>query len=52
MRNQVLRALLIAALLLAWEAAVRVFAIPAYLLPPPSAVLTGLVRGFGSGVYA
>ena len=31
--------LTVAALLLTWEAAVRLFAIPAFLLPPPSAVL-------------
>ena len=47
----VLRLLLIAVLLLLWEGAVRWFQLPAYLLPPPSAVFMGLVRGIASGVY-
>ena len=46
-----LRILLMVALVAIWEAAVRGFALPAYLLPPPSAVFMGLVRGFASGVY-
>ncbi len=46
-----LRLLLIAALLLAWEGAVRLFELPSYVLPPPSAVAMGLVRGIASGVY-
>ncbi len=49
--NAVLRLLLMAALLVVWEAAVRVLQLPAYLLPPPSAVFMGLVRGFASGIY-
>lgn len=46
-----LRVLLMVALLLLWEGAVRGLKLPAYLLPPPSAVFMGLVRGFASGVY-
>lgn len=46
-----LRLLLMAGLVLAWEAVVRGFRIPPFLLPAPSAVFMGLVRGFGSGVY-
>jgi len=34
------------ALLLVWEAAVRIGQVPAYLLPPPSAVATRLVADF------
>ena len=49
--NAALRLLLMAALLLVWEGAVRALAIPAYLLPAPSAVFMGLVRGFASGIY-
>lgn len=46
-----LRLALIAVLILLWEAAVRLLAIPNYILPPPSAVTMGLVRGIMSGVY-
>ena len=46
-----LRLLLIAALLGVWEFAVWFFALPGYLLPPPSKVFMGLVRGIASGVY-
>ncbi len=49
--NALLRILLMVGILVVWEAAVRVFALPAYLLPPPSAVFAGLVRGFASGIY-
>ncbi len=38
----------IAALLLAWEALVRLAQIPHYTLPPPSLVATTLVANFGS----
>ena len=50
-RNAALRVLLIAGLLLVWEAAVRALSVPAYILPAPSGVFMGLWRGFGSGVY-
>jgi NitT/TauT family transport system permease protein len=36
-------AALIAALLLAWEAACRLFGVPVYFLPPPSAITVALV---------
>ncbi len=45
------RLLLMAALLGLWEAAARLLAIPAYILPPPSAVGVGLYRGFRSGIF-
>ena len=45
------RLLLMAALLGLWEAAARLLAIPAYILPPPSAVAVGLYRGFRSGIF-
>lgn len=51
MRQQLLRVLLMLALLALWEGAVRAFAVPGYLLPPPSAVAVGLYRGFASGLY-
>ena len=34
-----------------WEAVVRVFAIPIFILPPPSQVALALWRGIASGVY-
>lgn len=46
-----LRPLFIVALLLVWEAAVRLFAIPAFLLPAPSAIFMALYRGISSGLY-
>ncbi len=51
MRNASLRLLLMAALLAIWEGAVWALAIPPYLLPAPSKVFMGLVRGFASGLY-
>ncbi len=47
----VLRILLIAAFLLVWEAIVRGFGIPAYILPPPSNIAVALYRGFASTLY-
>ncbi|MCW3477173.1 ABC transporter permease [Limobrevibacterium gyesilva] len=49
--NALLRLLLMAALLAVWEAGVRLLHVPIYLLPPPSAVFTGLYRGIASGLY-
>ena len=46
-----LRLAMIAVLLGIWEAAVRLLHVPAFILPPPSAVFMGLVRGIASGVY-
>jgi NitT/TauT family transport system permease protein len=34
-----------------WEGVVRVFGIPGFILPPPSAVAQALWRGFASGLY-
>ncbi len=34
-----------------WEAVVRAFAIPIFILPPPSQVAMALYRGIASGVY-
>jgi len=34
-----------------WESVVRVFAIPIFILPPPSQVALALWRGIASGVY-
>ena len=39
----------LALLILVWWAAVKVFAIPDYVLPPPSAVYEALVSGFANG---
>jgi NitT/TauT family transport system permease protein len=50
-RNVALSLLLLAASLLAWEAVVRVFAVQAFILPPPSQVVMALYRGFASGLY-
>jgi NitT/TauT family transport system permease protein len=43
--------LLLAALLLAWEAACRLLAVPRLVLPPPSAVGLSLWQGFASGYF-
>jgi NitT/TauT family transport system permease protein len=43
--------LLLAALLLAWEAACRTLAIPALVLPPPSAIAHALWQGLASGYF-
>jgi NitT/TauT family transport system permease protein len=46
-----LRLIIVALFLLAWEAAVRILAVPAYILPPPSNVAMALYRGFASTLY-
>ncbi len=46
-----LRLLLLLVSLLLWEGAVRLFAVPAFILPPPSRVVMALYRGGVSGVY-
>jgi NitT/TauT family transport system permease protein len=51
LRNRMLSILLLAAILGLWEAAVRLLAIPSFVLPPPSAVAMGLWRGFSTGLY-
>lgn len=50
-RNATLRIVLMILSLLIWEAVVRLFAIPVYILPAPSAVLMALYRGIVSMVY-
>jgi NitT/TauT family transport system permease protein len=50
-RNFTLRLLLIVALLLVWEGAVRLFEIPAFILPTPSNVFIAMYRGFASALY-
>ncbi len=50
-KNFVLRLLLIAAFLGAWEAFVRVFEIPLFILPTPSNVFVALYRGIASSLY-
>ncbi|MGD9847365.1 MAG: ABC transporter permease [Variibacter sp.] len=50
-RNFLLRLVLLAATLLIWEGLVRLFDMPAYILPTPSAILAGLYRGIASGLY-
>jgi NitT/TauT family transport system permease protein len=50
-KNFALRLLLIAAFLAAWEAAVRLFEIPMFILPTPSSVFTALYRGIASSLY-
>lgn len=37
-------------LVVAWEALVRVFAVPNYILPPPSQIAVSLYRGIASGI--
>jgi len=50
-RKSALRALLFVASLALWEAAVRILKVPAFILPPPSAIGAALVRGAASGIY-
>jgi NitT/TauT family transport system permease protein len=50
-RNTALRVLLLLVSLLIWEAVVRFFKIPAFILPPPSRMIMALYRGAVSGVY-
>ena len=50
-KNFALRLLLIVAVLAVWEAGVRAFAIPQFILPAPSNVFIALYRGFASALY-
>jgi NitT/TauT family transport system permease protein len=50
-RNFLLRVLLLIVTLVVWEIAVRVFDMPAYILPTPSNILMALYRGITSGLY-
>jgi NitT/TauT family transport system permease protein len=47
-----LRPLFIAALLAVWEGLVRLWHIPSFLLPAPSAIFMALYRGISTGLYA
>ena len=50
-RNVALSVLLFCASVGAWEGLVRLFQVPAFILPPPSQVALALWRGFSSGLY-
>src|SRR6476659_2811589 len=50
-KNFALRLLLIAAVLVVWEAGVVLFAIPQFILPAPSNVFVAFYRGFASALY-
>jgi NitT/TauT family transport system permease protein len=50
-RNVGLTALLFVVTIAAWEAVVRVFQIPVFILPSPTQVGMALYRGLASGVY-
>jgi NitT/TauT family transport system permease protein len=50
-KNFVLRLLLIAVFLAVWEAVVRMFEIPMFILPTPSNVFMALWRGIASSLY-
>jgi NitT/TauT family transport system permease protein len=50
-KNFALRLLLIAVFLAVWEAVVRVFEIPMFVLPTPSNVFMALYRGIASSLY-
>jgi NitT/TauT family transport system permease protein len=49
--NPLLRILLLLVFLAVWEAAVRLFAIPVFILPAPSAIALAFYRGVTSLVY-
>jgi NitT/TauT family transport system permease protein len=50
-RNVAVTVAIFVGTLAVWEAVVRVFAIPVFILPPPSQVAQALWRGIASGVY-
>jgi NitT/TauT family transport system permease protein len=50
-RNVLVTLLIFAGTLAAWEAVVRAFGIPIFILPPPTQVALALYRGIASGVY-
>ena len=50
-KNFMLRLLLIVVFLAVWEAFVRLFEIPMFILPTPSNVFVALYRGFASALY-
>ena len=50
-RNVAVTLAIFAGTVLVWEAVVRLFEIPIFILPPPSQVALALYRGIASGVY-
>lgn len=50
-RRGTLRVLILIVSLLVWEALVRIFPVPQFILPAPSRILMALYRGAQSGVY-
>jgi NitT/TauT family transport system permease protein len=50
-KNFALRLVLIAVFLAVWEAGVRLFEIPMFILPTPTSVFTALYRGIASALY-
>src|SRR4029079_4972939 len=50
-RNVGLTALLFVAIIAAWEAVVRIFQIPVFILPSPTQVGMALYRGLATGLY-
>jgi NitT/TauT family transport system permease protein len=50
-RNMALRILLLLTSLAVWEAGVRIFDVPAFILPAPSRAIMALYRGTASGIY-
>ena len=50
-RNVLVTLLIFVGTLAAWEAVVRAFGIPIFILPPPTQVALALYRGIASGVY-
>jgi NitT/TauT family transport system permease protein len=50
-KDVLLRLLLVAATLAVWEALVRFFAVPAFILPTPSSIFVALYRGLASTLY-
>ena len=50
-RNVALTVGLLCVSLAGWEGVVRLLAVPAYIVPPPSRVTVALWRGFASGLY-
>src|SRR5690242_4501198 len=51
LRNTMLRLLLLVVSLGLWEAAVRFFEVPAFILPSPSRAFLALYRGAASGLF-
>lgn len=49
--NPLLRLLLLVVSLAIWEVGVRIFQVPAFILPPPSRAIMALYRGGVSGIY-